>query len=104
MIDQIKNKILSTTKNATADAQNERKIQKPSSVVSEASSNQQTKNVSKNITAFVSKDVIKDMAKDPPIDKVNVSRIKNAISNGSYPIDLEKISDALLSAYKELEK
>ena len=43
------------------------------------------------------------MSKEPPIDQVNVSRIKNAIANGSYPIDLEKISDALLDAYKEMK-
>ena len=44
------------------------------------------------------------MSKEPPIDKINVSRIKSAIANGSYPVDLEKISDALFDAYKEMKK
>ena len=43
------------------------------------------------------------MAKQPPIDKVSTTRIKNAIANGSYPIDLNKIADALFDAYKEMK-
>ena len=43
------------------------------------------------------------MAKEPPIDKVSTTRIKNAIANGSYPIDLNKIADALFDAYKEMK-
>ena len=43
------------------------------------------------------------MSKEPPVDKINVSRIKNAIASGSYPVDLEKISDALFTAYKEMK-
>ena len=40
------------------------------------------------------------MAKEPPIDQAATTRIKNAIANGSYPIDLDKIADALFDAYK----
>ena len=47
---------------------------------------------------------IKDMAKEPPIDQAATSRIKNAIANGSYPIDLDKIADALFDAYKEMKE
>ena len=43
------------------------------------------------------------MAVQPPIDKDKVSRIKNAIASNNYPIDLEKISDALMDAYKEMK-
>ena len=58
---------------------------------------------SSEVSKFVTKDKIKDMAKEPPIDQAATSRIKNAISNGSYPIDLDKIADALFDAYKEMK-
>ena len=43
------------------------------------------------------------MASEPPVDKVSVSRIKNAIASNNYPIDMEKIADALMDAYKEMK-
>jgi negative regulator of flagellin synthesis FlgM len=43
------------------------------------------------------------MAKQPPIDKISTNRIKSAIANGSYPLDLDKIADALFDAYKEMK-
>ena len=45
----------------------------------------------------------KEMSIQPPIDKINISRIKNAIASNEYPIDLEKIADALMDAYKEMK-
>ncbi len=56
------------------------------------------------VSQFVSKETMRDMAKQPPIDKVSTTRIKNAIANGSYPIDLNKIADALFDAYKEMKE
>ena len=32
-----------------------------------------------------------------------VSKIKRAISAGEYPLDLDKISDALMQAYREMK-
>ena len=46
---------------------------------------------------------IKEMAASAPIDRANVNRIKEAINRGDYPIDIDRISDALLEAYKELK-
>ena len=43
------------------------------------------------------------MASSAPIDQANVDRIKNAIKRGEYPIDIDRISDALLEAYKEMK-
>ena len=52
----------------------------------------------------ISKDLnVKDMSLDAPIDSVKVSAIKNAIANGDYPIDLDKIADALLQAYSDIK-
>ncbi len=46
---------------------------------------------------------IREMAASAPIDRANVDRIKNAIKHGEYPIDIDRISDALLEAYKEMK-
>ena len=50
-----------------------------------------------------SESVVKDMASAAPIDKENVNRIKDAIKRGEYPIDLDRVSDALMEAYKEMK-
>ena len=46
---------------------------------------------------------IKEMAASAPIDRANVDRIKDAIKRGEYPIEIDRISDALLEAYKEMK-
>ena len=46
---------------------------------------------------------IREMAASAPIDRANVDRIKDAIKRGEYPIDINRISDALLDAYKEMK-
>ena len=50
-----------------------------------------------------SQSVVKEMASAAPIDKENVNRIKDAIKRGEYPIDLDRVSDALMEAYKEMK-
>ena len=49
------------------------------------------------------KNVISDLASSAPIDHDKVSSIKKAISSGNYPLDLDKISDALMEAYNEMK-
>ena len=44
-----------------------------------------------------------NLSKKPPVDFEAVERIKTAISKGEYPIDLDRVSDALLDAYVELK-
>ena len=46
---------------------------------------------------------VKDMSADAPIDSVKVSAIKEAISRGDYPVDLDKVADALLQAYTDIK-
>ncbi len=46
---------------------------------------------------------VKDMASAAPVDRENVNRIKDAIRRGEYPIDLDRVSDALMEAYKEMK-
>ena len=47
--------------------------------------------------------LVKEMASSAPIDEVNVNRIKEAIKRGDYPIDIDRISEALMDAYRELK-
>jgi len=46
---------------------------------------------------------IKQMASSAPIDEVNVNRIKEAIKRGEYPINIDRISEALMEAYREMK-
>ena len=46
---------------------------------------------------------VKDMRVDAPIDSVKVSAIKDAIARGDYPVDLDKVADALLQAYSDIK-
>ena len=44
-----------------------------------------------------------DFTKKAPINVESVSKIKEAIANGEYPIDLDAVADMLLDAYKEMK-
>jgi len=46
---------------------------------------------------------VSSLSKSPSIDLDKVSAIKNALSRGDYPVDLEKVADALLQAYKDIK-
>ena len=104
MIDQIKNKAVSSgIDNTKKAAQNEQKSAK--TVVQKV----QTPTKSKvdaydgKVSQFITKEKIKSMSKEPPIDKASTTRIKEAIKNGNYPVDLAKVADALFDAYKEMK-
>ena len=47
--------------------------------------------------------ITSNLAKSAPIDVDKVSKIKEAISAGNYPLDLDKVSDALMQAYREMK-
>ena len=49
------------------------------------------------------KKLVAEMAKSAPIDIDKVAQIKEAISSGKYPLDLDKLSDALMQAYREMK-
>ena len=44
-----------------------------------------------------------DFTKKPPIDVESVSKIKEAIAKGEYPIDLDAVADMLIDAFKEMK-
>ena len=43
------------------------------------------------------------LAQTPPVDNEAVSRIKEAIKRGEYPIDVDLISEALMDAYRDMK-
>ena len=104
MIDQIKPKNLGTDLNTKVSSDSAPNKKVSDSKVSKVT--QANKDVESNygkVSQFISKEKVKKMASEPPIDKTVVSRIKTAIANGSYPLDLEKLADALLQAHKEIK-
>ena len=44
-----------------------------------------------------------ELAATPQIDTEAVSRIKEAIAQGEYPVDVDRVTDALMDAYLELK-
>jgi len=49
------------------------------------------------------KKLVSKMAQSAPIDVDKVAKIKEAISTGKYPLDIDKLSDALMQAYREMK-
>ena len=68
------------------------------------SKNTQTNSEKTNDEVKISSELhVKDMSVDAPIDSVKVSAIKEAIAKGDYPVDLDKVADALLQAYSDIK-
>ena len=62
------------------------------------------KDLSSNVVDIKdTKKLVKEMAQSAPIDVDKVAKIKEAISSGNYPLDLDKLSDALMQAYREMK-
>tara|TARA_B100001123_G_C15102753_1_gene944224 strand:- start:55 stop:369 length:315 start_codon:yes stop_codon:yes gene_type:complete len=74
----------------------------PSGKVSKADSNSNSAEDSNKVNFNINEQVA-EMAKEAPLDMEKVSKIKNAIAEGSYPIDLERISESLMQAYSEFK-
>ena len=68
------------------------------------SKNIQTNSVETDDKVKISSELkVEDMSMNAPIDAAKVSTIKEAISRGDYPLDLEKVADALLQAYSDIK-
>ena len=101
-MDKITNNIASNI--ANNKTKNDAKASKPS--VSEASDNSvdmKVDNSAKLVNINDSKKLVSDLASAAPIDTDKVAKIKAAISSGNYPLDIDKISDALMQAYREMK-
>jgi negative regulator of flagellin synthesis FlgM len=103
MIDQIKPKNLGTDLNTKVSSDSSSKKVEDSKVSRVAQANKDVESNYGKVSQFISKEKVKKMASEPPIDKTAVTRIKTAIANGSYPLDLDKLADALLDAHKEIK-
>ena len=103
MIDQIKNKALNASVSSAnkgagnlSDAKTKvKKVDNPNKTI--------TNSYDGKVSQFITKEKIKSMSKEPPIDSAATTRIKEAIKNGNYPLDMSKIADALFDAYKEMK-
>ena len=87
------------------NAQNKRVSDNSKEKVSSSKNISQTSdNTNKASNVKISSELnLKDMSSKAPIDTVKVSAIKEAISKGDYPINLDKVADALLEAYKDIK-
>ena len=62
------------------------------------------KSISSNVVDIKdTKKIVKEMAQSAPINADKVAKIKEAISTGKYPLDLDKLTDALMQAYREMK-
>ena len=62
------------------------------------------KTVAENVVDIKdTKRLVSEMSQTAPIDFDKVARIKEAISTGKYPLDMDKVSDALMQAYREMK-
>ena len=84
-------------------------VRKAGNSISQDAKTQESKGSDENVGSSVSlkslesQSAVKDLASAAPVDKENVNRIKDAIKRGEYPIDLDRVSDALMEAYKEMK-
>ena len=96
MVDSVKNLV------SRIDPQNKSVVQK-ASIETGSKTSVSGRVTSPGQEASVKVSDLSNLSKEPPVDFEAVERIKNAISKGEYPIDLDRVSDALLDAYVELK-
>ena len=58
---------------------------------------------SADLSKLAKLDNVSGLSSSAPIDFDQVNEIKNAIANGDYPIDTDRIADALMDFYKEMK-
>ena len=96
-MDKITNNILNNIPKKDVKESNPSDIDKVDIVTSD-------KSMSSNVVDIKdTKKLVKEMAQSAPIDVDKVAKIKEAISSGKYPLDLDKLSDALMQAYREMK-
>ena len=98
MIDKLKNINIGNSQNKRVSDE----IRDKETVI-KVSKNTQTNSEKTNDVKISPELNVKDMSVQAPIDSTKVSAIKDAIARGDYPIDLDKVADALLQAYKDIK-
>ena len=96
-MDKITNNILNNIPKKDVKDSNHSVVDKADIVTSD-------KSMSSNVVDIKdTKKLVREMAQSAPIDVDKVAKIKEAISSGKYPLDLDKLSDALMQAYREMK-
>ena len=99
MIDKVNNITSGNTQSKRSVDEN--RINKSSGDVKTGVNKESTSNID---SVKISQELdVSNLSKSPSIDLDKVSAIKNALSRGDYPVDLEKVADALLQAYKDIK-
>ena len=99
MIDKLNNLNIGNTQNKRVsdevrDKETNIKVTKNNQITSEKTSDE---------VKISSELDVKNISVDDPIDSVKVSAIKEAIARGDYPVDLDRVADALLQAYSDIK-
>ena len=97
MVDAIKNSVnrMELTKGRSADG-------RPAGAGTSPAAVAQTGETVKVSDAASSK-VVAQLAEAPPVNTEAVRKIKDAISRGEYPINVDRISEALMDAYRDMK-
>ena len=99
MIDKLNNLNIGNNQNKRVSDENKGK-----ETTIKVSKNTQINSEKTNDAVKISSELkAKDMIGDAPIDSVKVSAIKEAIARGDYPVDLDKVAEALLQAYSDIK-
>ena len=101
MIDQIQKtlaKIDSQVNKNSKDSINSKDVDNSLSVQTPADATD-----SADISKTVKSDNVAGLSASAPIDYDQVNAIKSAIANGDYPIDADRIADALMDVYREMK-
>ena len=101
MIDQIQKTLAKIDPHATKDSKespNSKDVEVTRAVSSPADAMD-----SADISMLAKSDNVAGLASSAPIDMDQVNEIKNAIANGDYPIDADRIADALMDVYREMK-
>lgn len=53
------------------------------------------------VSVIGAKSTVAELAKTPSIDLEAVGKIKDAISRGAYPVDLDKVAEKLMESFLE---
>jgi len=100
-IDNIRSGQTFTTTNRSSTARSDSNTQASSSEASSKSSAKDAVSLSQQSKALGQ--LHQDMASQPSFDTAKVAAIKEAIANGSYTVDPEKLADNMIKIESELK-
>ena len=99
MVDSIKN----INSRVDLHVKKEKSVAPVSSKIETSNSQKLTGGDKVEVGTKVGTAAVLELAAAPQIDTEAVSRIKEAIAQGEYPVDVDRVTDALMDAYLELK-